>query len=379
MNGKEQSEQPRVLLVDDEDDFRATLAKRLSRRNLQILDASRGEEALRIMNENQVDVVVLDVKMPGMGGTETLCRIKERYPNCEVIMLTGHATAGDGVEGIKSGAFDYLFKPVEIEHLYGKIRQAHDKIKRVAAEKKEAEFRERMKEQMVVTERLAALGTLATGVAHEINNPLAIIRESAGWMQQLLAKPEMSNIPRKTDFEKAIDKIHSAVERARRITRQLLEVVKTQDAELAEVDLRELIGESIELVKKTASNKNIQFSVEYGSVTFIWTDPYRLRQVLLNLLTNAIHATDFGGWISVSLRVSENHIQIFIQDSGCGIPRENLAKIFEPFFSTKGAGQGTGMGLYVSRGIIEKLGGTLTVESRVGKGSKFIISLPLRP
>jgi len=369
-----------ILLVDDEDDFRATLAKRLSRRGFDVLDASRGEEALQLLGEQPVDVVVLDVKMPGMDGIETLRHIKERYPDREVIMLTGHATAGDGVEGIKSGAFDYLSKPIEIEHLCGKIRQAHDKIRRVGVEKQEAEFRERMKEQMIVTERLTALGTLATGVAHEINNPLAIIQESAGWMGQLFAKPEMSDIPRRTDFEKALDKIQSAVDRARRITSQLLAVGKTQDADIVEIHLNELVEESIDLVRKEASRKNVEILMEnLIQSPIVRTDPYRLRQVFLNLITNAIHATDSGGRITLSLQGSGDGIHVAVQDSGCGIPEENLEKIFEPFFSTKKPGQGTGMGLYVSRGIVEKLGGSLKVKSQVGKGSTFIITLPQKP
>lgn len=369
-----------ILLVDDEDDFRATLAKRLARRGFYVLDASRGEEALQLLGEQPVDVVVLDVKMPGMDGIETLRHIKERYPGIEVIMLTGHATAGDGVEGIKSGAFDYLSKPIEIEHLCGKIRQAHDKIRRVGVEKQEVEFRERMKEQMIVTERLTALGTLATGVAHEINNPLAIIQESAGWMGQLFAKPEMSDIPRRKDFEKALDKIQSAVDRARRITLQLLAVGKTQDADIVEIHLNELVEESIDLVRKEASRKNVEILMEnLVQSPIVWTDPYRLRQVFLNLITNAIHATDSGGRIAVSIQEAGDGIDVSVQDSGCGIPEENLEKIFEPFFSTKKPGQGTGMGLYVSRGIIEKLGGSLKVKSQVGKGSTFIITLPQKP
>lgn len=379
------NEEMNVLLVDDEKHFREILAKRLAQRGIVSLQASDGEEALRLLEKRPVDVIVMDVKMPKMNGIETLRHVKERYPATEVIMLTGHASTRDGVDGIKSGAFDYLTKPIEFEQLLRKIRQAQNKIRRSEAEKKEVEFRERIKQQMAINERLVALGTIATGVAHEINNPLAIIQDSAGWVKQILAKPEMSTIPRRPDFEKALDRIQSSVDRARRITQQLLHVVKTQSAEIpdlvemTEVNLRKLTGECIALVELEASYKDIKVSLESSDPNpIVWTDPYQLAQVLLNLLTNSIQATDAGGKINVTIRSSEEQVFIVVQDNGCGIPEENLTKIFEPFFSTKAVGMGTGMGLYISSGIVTKLGGLMTVESQPDKGTTFTIALPVK-
>ena len=120
----------RLLLVDDEEDFRRTIARRLEKRGFSPSQAGNGEECLSIMERMPMDVVVLDVRMPGMNGIEVLGRIKKSYPGTEVIMLTGHATTQDGVDGIKIGAFDYLSKPVELEHLLGKIRQAYEKLRR---------------------------------------------------------------------------------------------------------------------------------------------------------------------------------------------------------------------------------------------------------
>lgn len=374
-----------VLLVDDEKHFREILAKRLAQRGIVSLQASNGEEALRLLEEKPVDVIVMDVKMPKMNGIETLRQVKEQYPATEVIMLTGHASTRDGVDGIKAGAFDYLTKPIEFEQLLRKIRQAQNKIRRAEAEKKEIEFRERIKQQMAINERLVALGTIATGVAHEINNPLAIIQDSAGWVKQILAKPEMSTIPRRPDFEKALDRIQSSVDRARRITQQLLHVVKTQSAEIpdlvemTEVNLRKLAGECIALVELEASYKDIKVSLESSDPNpIVWTDPYQLAQVLLNLLTNSIQATDAGGKINVTVRSSEEQVSIVVQDNGYGIPEENLTKIFEPFFSTKAVGVGTGMGLYISSGIVTKLGGVMAVDSQPDKGTTFTIELPVK-
>jgi len=367
----------RLLLVDDEAEFRQPLAKRLAKRGLDADQAANGNECLSILENKAMDVVVLDVKMPGPGGIEVLRHITAKYPRTEVILLTGQATASDGVEGIKSGAFDYLTKPIELEHLFNKILQAYEKIQRLDAEEIEAQYRKQMAQQMIVAERLASLGTLAAGVAHEINNPLAIIRESAGWMRQLFAKAELKDFPRHEDFSKALDKVENSVERASRITHQLLGFVGKSEPAVTEVNLMELAEEAIQLISREAQNRDIKILRQIDpSLAPIWSNPHQIRQVLLNLLTNAMHAVNSEGTITIGVEdVGESRL-ITVSDTGPGIARENLDKIFEPFFTTKSPGQGTGLGLFVSRGIVEKLGGTLDVASKIGQGARFRIRLP---
>lgn len=370
-------ENTRLLLVDDETGFRTPLKKRLQKRGFNVLEAGSGDECQAVMNEKPVDAIVLDVKMPGMNGIEVLEWIREHYHNTEVILLTGHSSAADGVEGIKKGAFDYLTKPVEFEHLLQKIGQALEKGKREQEKKQEAEFKARMEQQMVSTERLASLGTLSTGIAHEIDNPLAIIKESAEYMQLLLRKIDDSDFPRKSDFKNAVNKIESAIERAKRITHQLLGFVRKPETFFSETDLKVLIAETAEFAGKEAENKGVIINQETERVdSVIWSDPYEIRQILFNLLTNAIAAVGTDGAITVSLKGTDSRVMLSVEDNGEGIPKENLDKIFEPFFTTKPPGKGTGLGLYVTSGIVSRLGGKIDISSCIGKGTCFQVTLP---
>lgn len=367
----------RLLLVDDEVEFRSTLAKRMQKRGVEVLQAPGGKECLSLLAEHSVDVVVMDVKMPGMNGIETLHNIRAMDIETEVILLTGHASTQDGVEGIKSGAFDYLSKPVRFEHLLKKVIQARNKIIAERQKKEASEYRARIQQQMIATERLAALGTLAAGVAHEINNPLAIINESAGYLTLLLKKEELAQMPHREAFDKALLKIDNSVKRARKITHQLLGTVRKSNALLAEVDLAELVNETIRLFHKEIQDIQIEvIQAKTKEMKPIWTDPDQLRQVLINLLSNAIHAISDQGRITIQIEASANGAAISVSDTGTGIPKERLEKIFEPFFSTKPPGEGTGLGLFVTREIVEKLGGTMSVESQVGEGSRFTVEIP---
>jgi signal transduction histidine kinase len=373
----DQLKQMTLLLVDDETEFRTTLAKRLQKRGLHSLHAPDGETCLAILAEQPVDVVVMDVMMPGISGIDALSHINKHHEATEVILLTGNANTHDGVEGIKSGAFDYLTKPVEFEHLLGKIVQAYDKILSERQQKAAREYKARIEQQMIATERLAALGTLAAGVAHEINNPLAIINESAGYLRTVLQKKDLTEMPYRASFDKALGKIEKSVKRARTITHQLLADVGKKKQVIAEIDIKALVNETFQLIHRDAENKGIRVDLEANQdQRALWADPNQIRQVLINLLNNAIHATNQDGVITVRLQSADTGVTLDIIDSGTGIPKENLDRIFEPFFSTKAPGEGTGLGLFVSRDIVKKFGGQITVKSQLGEGTCFRIYIP---
>ena len=367
----------RLLIVDDEEGFRAAIARRLAKRGLNSLQASDGAQCLDILGKNPMDVVVLDVKMPGISGIDTLKAIKQAYEKTQVILLTGNVAIFDGIEGIKAGAFDYLTKPIEIDHLANKISQAFEMSHLEQEKQKQVEYREKLEKKMIDTDRLVSLGILSTGVAHEINNPLAIINESAGFMKQVITAPEMSRFEQKDALLLGIEKIENSIKRARKITHQLLGHVKKSGSQFTKVNLKTLVHEILGLLKKEIKDKQININWEtQNDKIMIWSDPYQIRQVLINLLNNAVHALAKNGFISISFHEIKNDIILEIKDNGVGIPKDNLRKIFDPFFSTKAFDEGSGLGLFVVHKIIDGLDGKIEVTSEVGKGTCFRIKLP---
>lgn len=370
----------RVLLVDDEDSFRNAIARRLERRNMVVSQAPDGTSCLEYLGANEADVVLLDMNMPGMSGIDTFKAINKYHPGLQVIFLTGNAGITEGVEGIKAGAFDYLSKPIEIDHLAGKIRQAWELKRLEAAREQDKIFRRRLEKRMIHTQRLASLGTMSTGIAHEINNPLAIIKESAGFMRMVLEGT--GQIPEKEMLFKGLDKIEKSVDRARRITHQLLGYVRKHGHELTPVDIRQLTEDTVVLIKhKTQAKKvSVQWDIAPKEPMLMYTDPFQVRQVLINLLENAVDAVETGGQIRLSLTRKDQSVCLQVRDNGSGIAPENIEKIFDPFFTTKPNvsenESGTGLGLFVVHKIMTGLSGSIHVESEPGHGATFSICLP---
>ncbi|HSN55613.1 MAG TPA: ATP-binding protein [Candidatus Sulfomarinibacteraceae bacterium] len=368
---------PRVLLVDDEVDFLTSLSQRLQLRGVPTLSASNGPDALEILDRKPVDVVVLDVRMPGMDGIEALRHIKERHPRVEVVMLTGHADLDTAFEGMRFGFFDYLTKPVQLPELIAKIEDAFRRRRGEEVAGGET-FTGKLQQHMIVADRLASLGELAASIAHEINNPLAVIAESAGWLRSRAARAEVGPDELRGAVSLALDKIESAIDRASRISQNFLRFARAPDAQVRDLDLGDLASEVRDLTVRTAAHADIEVAVTRppGADLSLTSDPYQVRQVLLNLVTNAIQAIGREGRVELAVDGRPDEVSVSVVDDGPGIPPEHLERIFEPFFTTKEEGHGTGLGLAVSRGIVEKLGGRIEVDNRPGSGCTFRLVLP---
>ncbi len=235
-------------------------------------------------------------------------------------------------------------------------------------------------DQMIQSQKLAAIGQLSAGIAHEINNPLAIIGEEAGWMQDLLKRDSLSQFPEMEEFQDSLREIVTQAGRCREITHKLLSFARKMDSAIRDVNLNALVEDVVSMREREATLSNIEITKDFGDdLPIIHSEPSLLRQVLLNLINNAIDAIPKGGKITVHTARNEggdNGVSLSVSDTGIGIPKENLEKIFDPFFTTKLPGKGTGLGLSICHGIIQKLGGTISVSSQPGAGTTFLIRLP---
>ena len=237
-------------------------------------------------------------------------------------------------------------------------------------------------EEMAMQEsKMAALGKMAAGIAHEINNPLAVIGEKAGWIKDLLKMEDVSNNENFQEIDAAVNKIEYHVNRAKTITHRLLGFARRMEPVAETVDISAVLAESVAFLENEARHRRIGIKADYApDLPKTASDPAQLQQVFLNILNNAIDAIGKDGEIHLQTRhlARNNEIGIEISDSGPGIPREMLTKIFDPFFTTKEVGKGTGLGLSISYSIVEKLGGRMLVASQEGQGTTFTIYFPVR-
>jgi len=249
-------------------------------------------------------------------------------------------------------------------------------VNRVALADQEKDM---ISEQLVETGKLASVGELASGIAHEINNPVAIMVEEAGWIEDLLEDEEFKDGENLSEFHRALEQIRTQGRRCKEITHKLLSFARKTDSRIQDVQLNDLIEELIALSAQRAKFANVDIKVNLQeNLPILHVSQTELQQILLNLINNALDAMEkTGGTLSVSNELEGDYIVVEVADDGPGIPGANLARIFDPFFTTKPVGKGTGLGLSICYGIIKKMGGDIEVRSTVDAGATFRVKIPI--
>ena len=405
----------RILVVDDDEAIRHMFAEFLNE-NYTCATAASSDEALTKLARDTYGVVISDIQMPGRNGVELLREIRLRYPDTTVIMISGIARPQRIRDALHLGATDYLIKPIELQVLSFAVERALERrdltltARRYRADlerqnielsERKAEL-ERLQAQIVHSEKMAGLGQLAAGIAHELNNPagfvygnMDLIRGYLGRLELILTIYERTKLPEPQATELALTKkeigydlllpdLRSMIadclegaERIRDVVQNLRLFCRLDDAEFKRIDLHESLDATIRIVSRYYGSGTIRLVRKYGTLPLVNCYAGQLNQVWTNLLVNAAQSIEGKGEVSISTALQGDSAVVTISDTGCGIEPAHMKRIFDPFFTTKPVGEGTGLGLSISYGIIEKHGGTITVESMRGVGTTFRVSIPI--
>ncbi len=233
-------------------------------------------------------------------------------------------------------------------------------------------------DQLAQVQKMAMIGRLAASVAHEVNNPLQMIGDQAGWIEELLVEEEPANIKHHSEYQNSVAKIKFHVHRAAKVTHRLLGFSRKMEPERSRVQINSVLEETLSYFDSETTNNNIKIEKNLqADLPVTMSDTYQLQQVFINIINNAFDAMNKNGCLDITTTVSGRHILVQIRDTGPGIKPENIKKIFDPFFTTKELGKGTGLGLPICYNIMQRLGGTISVRNRINGGSLFTVNIPI--
>jgi signal transduction histidine kinase len=407
----------RMLVVEDNAANRDLLRRRLEREGHQVWEAANGLLALEMLASGEYDLMLLDIMMPEMDGFEVLARLKQdaRLRDLPVIMISALDEIQSVVRCIEMGAEDYLPKPFDPVLLRARIgaslekKRLRDRERRKTEELEEA--LQRLKEtqdQLVVQEKMASLGALTAGIAHEIKNPLNFVMNFAELSVDLLRELEQTLSPSRaslpandatyldelmTDLSGNLRRIHEHGKRADSIVRGMLAHSRGGAGQRETVDLNALVAEAVNLAYHGLRAQNTAFNITLENhydekLAPIEVVPQDLSRVFLNITNNGCYAAHqkklqssdgFRPTLRVTTRDIGDEVEVRIHDNGTGMPKSVVQKIFNPFFTTKPTGSGTGLGLSLSYQIVvEQHKGTIRVDTRDGEYTEFIVTLPKR-
>lgn len=366
----------RVLIVDDEQAFAEPLAQRLELRGLETAVAGDAETALEMLSRQEWDLVFLDVCLPGMDGVSLLKVLRDYEPRPDVVMLSGATEMSQAVKAMRRGALNWLAKPVSLEAVLEECQKARQR----------AEGR-RQARRLAEEARLRSLGRIAEGVAHEVNNPLNIIVQAAGLMEDSLDAPEAEALPDIAELRDSLKVIVKQSMRVREITRKLLMAGVGLDPRSAPMDVPAVVARVRTLLQGRMDSLQVDCRLHFppeADAPRPQGSALELEQICLHLMENALDAMPDGGTLDISARVlpadddGTAWYELAVADSGPGIPDDIMPHIFEPFFTThRQAGRAAGLGLSVATGLAHARGGRITAANRPEGGALFRLLLPV--
>lgn len=356
-----------LLLVEDESLYANIIMRRLKDAKVEDIRPVHVQtlgDALKHLNAGTTDVILLDLMLPDSSGIETLAGIRDAAPSVPVVVLTGHGANDIAVEAIKLGAQDYLVKGTDEGLTVRAIRYALERSRAWDAVRKSEETLRSTRMQLLQIDKLDSVGRLAAGIAHEVRNPLSTIQMGISFLRNYC--PMESE-----DAVETLDDMDAAMERAYEIIKGLLDFCLPTKLNLEACSLNRCVCQIMPMVSHEIKRRSLDFTPHLdGDLPTLMLDPNQIKQVLLHLVLNAMDAVEDRGLLRVETRVASAGVgaapmvTLSVEDDGSGISGEALAKIYDPFFTTKPVGQGTGLGLSISRNIIELHGGRLEIANR---------------
>ncbi len=366
---------PSVLLVDDEEESLAFLAAALAPLGLEIVQASTGARARAELAQRRFSLILTDLRLPDMSGLDILAAARETDPLCVGVILTGHSSVDSALEALRQGAYDYLVKPCPPEILQAAVRRAveHYELKRALIQKTAQLQR--------VEEQLQDKAQFIQNASHELKNPLTVVYGYSAF----LLKEHPKQTPE--ELQRNLHSINRNAERLGHLLEELLESTRLHRHKVVldrhPVDAENLAKEAIENIRFECAKRELSVKLEVKHPRLsIDADPKRVHQILANLLGNALKFTPEGGTLSLQVSKDGDAVRFRVQDTGVGISPSDMEGLFHRFYqaeATRGSHKGLGLGLEISKGLVELHGGKIWAESVPGQGSSFYFTVPKAP
>ena len=403
----------KILIVDDSRSVRSMLATVLEADGYMTVTAKDGLEALdKAVADSTIDLIVSDFNMPKMDGIQLIKSLRQRGMDVPIIMVTSVSSISVAVDALSSGAIDYVLKDENLdETIIITVKRALEKHQLIRSnlhlEKLvEHEVRKNREKDALLLQKdkMASIGQLAAGVAHEINNPMGFIMSNLGTLGKYAAvelqylhalekvlktfcpeeqQAELEDLSTRLDLPFILEDLSLLIseslegaERVRRIVLDLKDFARLDEDSIKETDLNHCVQSTVNIVRNEIRYV-AELDLQLGAIPLVICNPQQINQVIANLLVNAAQAIEERGRITVNTTHDGDQVLLTVTDTGHGIPAEIRTRIFDPFFTTKDVGKGTGLGLSISYNIVRKHGGEISVESELGVGTSFTVRLPI--